>query len=324
MKILVLGGTSFVGRYLVEAAVENGHEVVLFNRGKTNPKVFHHLRHIQGDRRNEAKLIGEEQWDAVFDTCAYSPQDIQPTIDSLMNKTKTYMFISTISVYDDYKNGRPDETSSTFTQKIETDEVTGKTYGPLKVMCEELVNNAFKSRALIIRPCIVVGPNDPTDRFTYYAQRLMKNGKVALPGGDEPYRMVQWIDVRDMAKWIVQMVEGGASGTFNAASNPVSLNEFFNAIASKGIDKEWISDEVLKEVDLGDRRYPFWMSISENFPEGFIIVENQQAVEHGLTFRPIKETAEDTRIWSNNRELKAGPTTEQEQLLLKNKKNLKI
>jgi 2'-hydroxyisoflavone reductase len=319
MKILVLGGTSFVGRYLVEAAEKSGHEVVLFNRGKTNSEVYKHLRHIQGDRRKDAHLVGEEEWDAVFDTCAYSPQDLQPMLDVLKNKTKTYMFISTISVYDDYKNGRPHESSSTFTQNIETDEVTGATYGPLKVMCEQLVNNTFNKHALIIRPCIVVGPHDPTDRFTYYAQKLGEAGKVAVPGGNEPHRKVQWIDARDMAKWIVQMVEVGKAGTFNVASNPLSMDEFIDEIASNDIEKEWVSDAELESVDLGVRRYPFWMPISKDYPEGFFVVENKRAIDNGLTFRPLAETAQDTRDWALNRELKAGPTLQQEQAFLKNK-----
>jgi len=319
MKILVVGGTSFVGRYLVEAAVEKGHEVVLFNRGKTNVDVFKNLRHIQGDRRIDAKLVGQEDWDVVFDTCAYSPQDLQPMIDSLKSKTNAYMFISTISVYDDYKKGRPNELSSTFIQKIETEEVTGDTYGPLKVMCEQLVNDMFKDRALIIRPCIVVGPHDPTDRFTYYAKRLTKEGKVAVPGGDEPARLVQWIDVRDMARWIVEMAEDGKSGTFNAASDPLSMSDFIDEISTEAIEKEWISDEVLNKEELGARRYPFWMPISTDFPEGFFVVKNQKAVANGLTLRPLKKTAQDTREWALNRELKAGPTAQQEQLLLNNK-----
>lgn len=319
MKILVLGGTSFVGRYLVDAAEKSGHEVVLFNRGKTNSEVYKHLRHIQGDRRKDAHLVGEEEWDAVFDTCAYSPQDLQPMLDVLNNKTKTYMFISTISVYDDYKNGRPHESSSTFHQIIETDEVTGATYGPLKVMCEQLVNDTFNKNALIIRPCIVVGPHDPTDRFTYYAQQLGKAGKVAVPGGNEPHRKVQWIDARDMAKWIVRMVEEGKAGTFNVASNPLTMDEFIDEIASDDIEKEWVSDDVLEAVDLGERRYPFWMPMSKDFPEGFFVVENKRAVDNGLTFRPLAETAQDTREWALNRKLKAGPSVEQEQAFLKNK-----
>lgn len=319
MKILVLGGTSFVGRHLVEAAVKNGHEVVLFNRGKTNPEVFKQLRHIQGDRRKDAEKLGKEEWNAVLDTCAYSPQDLHPVISVLKNKTNRYMFISTISVYDDYKKGRPNESSSTFAQKIESDEVTGETYGPLKVMCEKLINETFKDRALIIRPCIVVGPHDPTDRFTYYAKRLMENGKVALPGGNEPHRMVQWIDVRDMASWIVQMIENGTTGTFNAASNPLSMEKFIDSITTATIEKQWIPDAVLESTDLGSRRYPFWVSISQDYPEGFIIVENQRAIDNGLTIRPLAKTAQDTRQWAINRELKAGPTIEQEQSLLKNK-----
>ena len=319
MKILVLGGTSFVGRHLVEAAEKRGHEVVLFNRGKTNSTVFSHLRHIQGDRRKDANLVGTEEWDAVLDTCAYSPQDLQPMIEALKDKTKTYMFISTISVYDNYKNGRPNETSSTFTQKFDSDEVTGETYGPLKVMCEQLLHETFNDRALIIRPCIVVGPHDPTDRFTYYAKRLAKNGKVAVPGGKETHRQVQWIDARDMADWIIRLLEEGKTGTYNAASNPISMNEFIDEISSANIEKHWIEDDVLEKAELGARRFPFWVPISTDYPEGFIVVENNRAVKDGLTFRPLSVTANDTKEWALDRELKAGPTEEQEEILLKNK-----
>lgn len=319
MKILVIGGTSFVGRHLVEAAQKNNHELVLFNRGKTNPDIFEGVRHIQGDRKTDAHLLGNEEWDAVIDTCGYTPNDVKPVIQAIQNKTKVYMFISTISVYNSYKNGRPTEKSSIFTQQINTDEVTGETYGPLKVMCEDIVNEAFGNKALIIRPCIVVGPNDPTDRFTYYATRLTKTGPVALPGGPEEQRKVQWIDVRDMAKWIIAMLEKGKTGTYNAASDPISMNKFVDAIATQPIHKEWIADELLMEEEFGSRGYPFWVPVSEDHPEGFVIVDNEQAVVNGLTFRPLRETAQDTREWAGNRELKAGPTSEIEQELLKKK-----
>lgn len=316
MKILVLGGTSFVGRHLVEAAVKIGHEVVLFNRGKTNPGVFSELRRIQGDRRKDAGLAGEEEWDAVFDTCAYSPQDLQPMVDVLKNKTKLYMFVSTISVYNDYTNGRPIEASSTFEQIIESDEVTGETYGPLKVMCEKLLKDQMNGRALIIRPCIIVGPHDPTDRFTYYAKRLSEDGPVAVPGGPEAERKVQWIDVRDMAEWIVKMAEERKTGTYNAASDPISMSDFIDAISSAQVVKEWIPDKTLDAAELGIRRYPFWLPISKEYPEGFIIVDNRLAVENGLSFRPLAATAKDTREWAADREMKAGPTRNQEKLLL--------
>ncbi len=319
MKLLVIGGTSFIGRHLVEAAKANGHELVLFNRGKTNPGIFEGMRHIRGDRKADAHLLGNEEWDAVIDTCGYTPNDLKPVIEAIKDKTKMYMFISTISVYDNYKNGRPTERSSTFTQQIQTDEVTGETYGPLKVMCEDVVNQAFGNQALIIRPCIVVGPNDPTDRFTYYATRLTKPGPIALPGGPETERKVQWIDVRDMAKWIIHMLEIGKTGTYNAASNPLTMNEFMDEIATRPIQKEWIEDKVLGQEDLGSRGFPFWVPMSEDYPEGFVIVENKKAVENGLRFRPLRETAEDTREWAGNRELKAGPTPEIEEKFLKKK-----
>ncbi|MET1015124.1 MAG: NAD-dependent epimerase/dehydratase family protein [Paenisporosarcina sp.] len=319
MKILVIGGTSFIGRHLVEESIKKGHEVVLFNRGKTNPGVFEGVRHIQGDRRKDAHLLENEKWDAVLDTCGYTPNDLSPILDSVMNHAKTYMFISTISVYDNYEKGRPNEDSSTFTHKIETDEVTGETYGPLKVMCEDLVNQAFGNKALIIRPCIVVGPNDPTDRFTYYVKKVTELGPIALPGGPESKRMVQWIDVRDMAKWIVNMVEEGKTGTYNAASDPITFDSFIDEIAPKPVEKGWISDKELEQHDLGVRRFPFWMPISESYPEGFFIVKNDKATAKGLTFRPLQETAEDTRKWAGDRELKAGPTKELEESLLKKK-----
>ena len=186
-------------------------------------------------------------------------------------------------------------------------------------MCEDLVTQAFGNKALIIRPCIVVGPNDPTDRFTYYAMKLAEQGPVALPGGPESKRMVQWIDVRDMARWIVSMVEEGKTGTFNAASNPITLDAFIDEIATYPVEKVWISDKELEEHDLGTRRFPFWMPVSEQYPEGFFIVKNDKAVAEGLTFRPLKETAEDTRKWAGDRELKAGPTEEMEEALLKKK-----
>ena len=319
LKILVIGGTSFIGRHLVEASIKNGHEVVLFNRGKTNPGVFKGIRHIQGDRRTDAHILGTEKWDAVLDTCGYSPNDLNPVLESVMNNTKTYMFISTISVYDNYEKARPNENSSIYTHHVDTDEVTGETYGPLKVMCEDLVNQAFGNKALIIRPCIVVGPNDPTDRFTYYARKVTESGPVALPGGPEAKRMVQWIDVRDMAKWIISMIEEGKTGTYNAASSPITFDSFIDEIAPKPVEKVWISDKELEQQDLGTHRFPFWMPISKTYPEGFFIVENAKATAEGLSFRALLETADDTRDWIGERELKAGPTKEMEESLLKKK-----
>ena len=191
--------------------------------------LFPECRLIAGDRRTQVDQAALEQWDAVIDTCGYTPNDMRPVIEALKEKTNHYTFISTISVYDDHSKGDVNENSSIFTQVVTTDEVTGETYGPLKVMCEKELHKGFCEKALIVRPCIIVGPHDPTDRFTYWAKRTIEEGPIAIPGGD---RKVQWIDVRDLAKWIVKMIEENKTGTFNAASQPVFYEKFIDELTS--------------------------------------------------------------------------------------------
>ncbi|WP_186670849.1 NAD-dependent epimerase/dehydratase family protein [Sporosarcina sp. BP05] len=318
MKLLVIGGTSFVGRHIVERSLQNGHEVVLFNRGKTNPDLFPKCRHIIGDRRAHMDQAALEHWDAVIDTSGYTPNDVKPVIEALKDKIDHYTFISTISVYDDHSKGDVNENSSTFTHTITTDEVTGETYGPLKVMCEKEVNDGFGSKALIVRPCIIVGPDDPTDRFTYWAMRTVEEGPIAIPGGD---RKVQWIDVRDLAKWIVEMIEEKKTGTFNAASQPVSFETFIDELTSEqGTEKIAIPDNIVAKVEMDPKyRFPFWIPISEQYPQGFFIVDASNAAKAGLSIRPLRVTADDTREWAKHLDVekcKAGPTNEIEKLLI--------
>lgn len=164
MKALVIGGTSFVGRHIVEELLKKRHQVVLFNRGKSNPHLFPQLNKILGDRRKDAEKLAGEKWDAVIDTSAYTLADLQPVLENLT--IDQYIFISTISVYDEFKKGPVKENGSVFETEVQGDEVIGKTYGPLKVMCERFIEKAIADKALILRPGIVVGPYDPTDRFT--------------------------------------------------------------------------------------------------------------------------------------------------------------
>lgn len=318
MKLLVIGGTSFVGRHIVEQLLLKGHEVVLFNRGKTNPDLFPACRRIIGDRRINMDQAALEHWDAVIDTSGYTPNDVKPVIEALKEKSDHYTFISTISVYDDYSKGDVNENGSIFTHTVKTDEVTGATYGPLKVMCENEVKDGFGEKALIVRPCIIVGPDDPTDRFTYWALRTVEEGPIAIPGGD---RKVQWIDVRDLAKWIVTMIEGKKTGTFNAASEPVSFEAFIDElIAEQGIETIAIPDTIVEKVEMDAKhRFPLWMPISEQFPQGFFIVDASNAVEAGLSIRPLRDTADDTREWAAHLDsgtCKVGPTNEIEKLLI--------
>lgn len=320
MKVLVIGGTSFVGRHIVERALLNGHEVALFNRGITNSDLFPECRRIVGDRRTNMELAASEQWDAVIDTSGYTPSDVKPVIEALKDKTSHYTFISTISVYDDFSKGNVNESGSKFTQTVTTDEVTSETYGPLKVMCEEEVNDGFGEKALIIRPCIIVGPHDPTDRFTYWALRAVEEGPIAVPGGD---RKAQWIDVRDLAKWTIEMVEAKKTGAFNAASQPVSFESFIDELApEQGIEKIFIPDSVVAKVEMDAKlRFPFCVPISEQHPQGFLIADASKAAEAGLSIRPLRETAVDTREWAkhlDSEKCKAGPTNDIEKLFIEN------
>ncbi|WP_298826914.1 NAD-dependent epimerase/dehydratase family protein [uncultured Planococcus sp.] len=316
MKVLVLGGTSFVGRHMVEELVSKGHEVILFNRGKSNPGLFPNLKKIKGDRRKDAAKIGDEKWDAVLDTSAYTPADLQPIMENI--RTDHYTFISTISVYNDFTSGPVKESSSVFRENVKGDQVTSDTYGPFKVMCEQLIKEEIGGKALIIRPGIVIGPFDPTDRFTYWAMKLNDKSTVLIPGSKE--RKVQWIDARDLARFTVMQLETKVTGVFNVVADPVSMKEFVEQISDRECKTIWADDQYLIEEGVEAFELPFWIPNSEEFPDGFILADNKKAKSAGLTFRTLKQSAKETLEWIEKQgdfRLKAGISKTREQELLK-------
>lgn len=316
MKVLVLGGTSFVGRHMVEELLAKGHEVVLFNRGKSNPALFPELKRIIGDRRKDAAKLRDEKWDAVLDTSAYTPADLQPILENI--RTDHYTFISTVSVYNDFTSGPVKESSPVFQQNIEGDQVTGETYGPFKVMCEQLIQEKIESGALIIRPGIVIGPFDPTDRFTYWAMKLNDEDAVLIPGSKE--RKVQWVDARDLARFTVMQMEKRVTGVFNVVADPVSMEEFVEQVSGKECETVWADDQYLIEEGLQAFELPFWIPFSEEFPDGFILVDNEKAKSAGLIFRTLKQSAKETLEWVEKEgdfQLKAGISKKRERGLLK-------
>lgn len=311
----MLGGTSFVGRHIVEELVSKGHEVVLFNRGKSNPAVFPKLQRMIGDRRKDAAKLGEKKWDAVIDTSAYTPADLTPILEHI--QTDHYTFISTISVYNNFKQGAVKESSSVFQQKVEGDRVNGDTYGPLKVMCEKLIMESVGDKALIIRPGIVIGPYDPTDRFTYWAMKLNGPGTVLIPGSEE--RKVQWIDARDLAEFTVSQLERKVTGVFNVVADPISMKEFVAQTSYGKPETVWADDHRLLENGLQAFELPFWIPVSADFPEGFILVNNNEAKKAGLSCRPLKQSAKEVLEWLEGVEsvhLKAGIDEKKEKFLL--------
>ena len=324
MDLLVLGGTRFVGRHLVEAALSRGHTVTLFNRGESNPDLFPAVTWLKGDRDGDLTSLDGGRWDAVVDTCGYVPRVVQASVERLADRVGCYAFISTISVYDLQNVGleRPDEEWRLGTLEDDTvEEITGATYGPLKVLCERAVNNGIGDRALIIRPGLIVGPYDPTDRFTYWPARFSRPGPVAAPGG--PDSPVQFIDARDLGEWTIRLLEAGTKGVFNATGpvEPHRLGAVLEscATASGSVGAvEWIDESVLTDHEVQPfSEMPLWVP-AEN--TAIMSLDVSRAAGAGLTLRPLDQTVRETLAWHEQRPadhvMKAGLTAEREALLL--------
>ena len=330
MRLLILGGTRFLGRHLVDVALDRGHEVTLFTRGTTNPDLYPALERIRGDRdptvdggAGLAQLEGR-WWDAVIDTSGYVPRVVRASAERLAGAAAHYTFISSISVYRDFAQPGIDETYPVGTLDENVEEITGDTYGPLKALCEREVERAFPGRALIIRPGLIVGPHDPTDRFTYWPHRVAQGGEVLAPNG--PHLATQVIDARDLAAWNLAMVETLAAGPFNA-TGPVpalSLGEVLDAcrrVSDSDAALTWVDEPFLLEHEV-----KYWQDLPAVLPErdpkyaGMARIDVSKAIEAGLAFRPIDETVRDTLEWHATRPaaapLKAGLTRERETALL--------
>lgn len=215
LRLLVLGGTGFLGPALVEAARARGHALTLFNRGRTNPHLFPDLEKLRGDRDGKLEALRGRRWDAVFDDSGYVPRVVRQSAELLAPAVRRYVFVSSISVYPETLARGADETAPVQRLADPATEDVPAHYGALKAACEEVVRAAVPGRAVVVRPTLIVGPGDPTGRFTYWPVRLARGGEVLAPGdGEDP---VQLVDVRDLAAFMVRLVEDEATGTFNAA-----------------------------------------------------------------------------------------------------------
>ncbi|MCT8136374.1 SDR family oxidoreductase [Anaerobacillus sp. CMMVII] len=329
MKVLIIGGTKFIGIHIVEELVKRGHDVTIFNRGKTNVDFFPTIKKIVGDREGDLSMLKEDHWDAVIDTCGYVPRVVSHSARALSSHADLYVFVSTISVYQDFSAENITETDDLSVLKdTNTQEVTGETYGPLKVLCEKEVSKIFPNRALIVRPGLIVGPYDPTDRFTYWPKRVALGGEVLAPGLKDA--QIQFIDARDLASYIVSAIETKTVGTYNVTGpkEHLTLEDFLHA-CKKTLNNEtdfiWVEDEFLEGNDVG-----FWTELPLYIPQnkgmsGMLGVNINKALSTGLTFRPLEETIRDTFTWDESRQLaeserKAGLNFEKEKAVLANLK----
>lgn len=317
MKLLILGGTIFLGRHIVEAALQRGHEVTLYHRGQHNPDLFaERVETVLGDRTTDdiSALAGAgRRWDAVIDTCGYVPRVVRAAAESLINSVDHYTFISTISVYADLSMPGADEDvqlaamPDPVVDPMSITEMTGETYGPLKALCEQAVMRAFPNRTLIVRPGIIVGPHDPSDRFTYWPWQIAYGddpaGEILVPQPED--RALQFIDVRDLAEWTLRQVESAATGTYNVTgpTTPISMRALLEEsarVAHRPLVPLWVPESFFAEHE-----NDLWSAAPLCTPgdeaRGIFSVDIRRALARGLTFRPLEATIRDTLHWATTR-----------------------
>ena len=317
MKLLILGGTSFVGRHLVLAARAAGAEVTLFNRGRTNAGLFSDLERITGDRDGDLGALHGRRWDAVLDVNGYVPRLVDAAAAALGDACDHYTYVSTVSVYGMTGETGPDEDHPVAPLERDTEEVTGETYGPLKARCEDVVRQRFGDRALIVRPGVVVGPYDPTERFVRWIRRAADGGEILAPG--DPAGPMQFIDARDLADWTLRMLLAGRGGTFNTVRPAVPMADVLQAcldVTGAGATLTWVSEDFLPEQQVTYwSDLPIWLPREHN---GMLQVDPSRAVAAGMTFRPLEDTVRATWLWDRAREERgpAGLSVEREREVL--------
>jgi 2'-hydroxyisoflavone reductase len=310
MKLLVLGGTQFLGRHVVESALARGHEVTIFNRGQTRPELFPGVERRVGDRDGGLESLVEGAWDAVVDTSGYVPRIVRGSAELLAPRVGRYLFVSSISVYADVSRPGVDEDSPVGQLEEETEEHRGPAYGPLKALCEQAVEEVYGERATIVRPGLIVGPWDPTGRFTYWPARVAAGGDVLAP---EPRDgAVQVVDVRDLADFIVLLLEGDIAGTFNATGpeEPLQLEEVLEEsrrVAGSEARFVWAPAAWLVEQGVQPwMELPLWLGDDPEYA-GHSRIDVSRAIQAGLSFRALDRTIADTLEWYRSGEAPIDP-----------------
>lgn len=324
MRLLMIGGTRFLGRAIVEAAIEQGHTVTLFNRGQSNSGLFPTLEHLQGDRNSDLSALHGRQWDVAIDTCGYIPRHVQATAQLLADAVEHYTFISSISVYNRFSAGM-DESGPLGTLDDPTvEEVTGETYGPLKVLCEQAAEAVMPGRVLHVRAGLIVGRYDLTDRFSYWPLRVARGGDFVAPDG--PDYPVQFIDVRDIAEFTLRMAEARRTGAYNVTGpeRRMTLGEVITTsiqVTGTHAKPVWMDTDFLLDNQAQPwMELPMWIPESEDGSHMMSHVSNQKALADGLRFRALDNTISDLLVWAATRpadyQLRAGLPPDKEAALL--------
>ena len=299
MKLLVLGGTKFLGRHAVDAALADGHNVTIFTRGKTNAELFPEVEHLTGDRDGALDALAGRSWDGVVDTSGYVPRIFRQSVELLRDAVERYVFVSSVSVYGDFREPVTEETPVAELEDPASEDVEAD-YGALKAACEAVLDEVYGDRGASVRAGLIVGPFDPTDRFTYWPRRLADGGDVLAPG--DPAAPVQFIDARDLGAWLVRLAAGGPGGVFNATgpAEPLTLGALLdeaNDAIGAGARLVWTDEQRILDAEVQPwMELPLWIPGDEY--SGMQRTDIRRALAAGLTFRPVRDTVLDTLAWS--------------------------
>ena len=301
MRILMIGGTRFIGRHVVQQALDAGHDVTLFHRGRTGADLFPEVEHRLGDRDSDLSALADGAWDATVDTCAYLPRQVHALADALGGRGGHHLLVSSVSAYAPADGpGLTEDAPLAELDDPSVEVVTNETYGGLKVLCERTAVERHGPSTVLVRPTYVVGPDDYTWRFPWWVARIARGGDVVAPGPDDVPAQV--IDVRDMAAWMVRLLEDGASGAFHAVSpEPVftwrqQLEAIVDAVGPAGTRLRWLDAETVHAAGLPEGTLPLW---SGDDPDIWLMAADPaKAYGTGLTPRPLADTIRDTLAWT--------------------------
>jgi nucleoside-diphosphate-sugar epimerase len=330
-KVLILGGTGFIGPHFVKALMDGGHVVTLFNRGKRDPEAHPGVEQLLGDRDNQLDSLKGRSWDAVIDNSGYIPRTVRLSAELLKPRVPHYIFISSVAAYVDFRQPNVDENSPRLKADGPVGEERGfKTYGVSKVLCEDVVNEVYGKNATIIRPTFIAGPGDYTDRFTYWPFRVAQGGEMLAPG--TPDSLISYIDVRDLAEFMRTCVENRVTGPYNLVNKPGSLTigrliETSKRVTGGNPTVTWAPVEFLKAQGLiegelvASPQLPVWDAPDTVF-QYLGTARCDRALAKGLRLRSMEQTIRDTLEWqksrpAENQVLKAGLKPEREAELLK-------
>lgn len=299
MRILVIGGTRFSGRHLVDLALAAGHDVTVFHRGVSEPDGVPGATNLVGDRDTDLGALGEGRWDATVDMCAYLPRHVRSLADALQGRGGHHLLVSSISAYEPPTEPGVDEFAQLqVPAEPDVTEITGQTYGPLKVACEQ-VAHARNAQLTITRPSYIVGPLDPTGRFSWWVDRIRRGGDVLAPGpADAP---LQVIDARDLAAFHLRLLETGTTGVFHVADPfPARtfaevLDEIVRVLPPPDPSLTWADGDALIAGGADQSTWPLWHP--DDADHGLMQVDPARAREAGLQTRPLAETIADVAAW---------------------------